>query len=274
MRTAVVGHVEWCEFARVERMPAQGEIVTAESTFAEAAGGGGVAAVQLARLAGDCTLYTAFGDDETGRRAQERLEELGVRVRAAVRAGVPTRRTFTHLDAAGERTITVLGERLEARRDDDLPWDELADVDAVYFTAGDAGALRAARAARALVGTARVMDVLDGARVQLDAVVASAADPSERYRPIDPPPALVATTAGARGGTWTAHEGRTGAWAAAAVPGPVCDSYGCGDSFAAGLAFGLGAGHDVERALELAAECGAACLAGDGPYGRALSRRA
>jgi ribokinase len=54
----------------------------------------------------------------------------------------------------------------------------------------------------------------------------------------------------------------------------VCDSYGCGDSFAAGLAFALGAGHDVERALVLAAECGAACLAGDGPYGHALTRRA
>jgi ribokinase len=274
VRTAVVGHVEWCEFARVDRMPAQGEIVTAESTFAEAAGGGGVAAVQLARLAGDCTLYTAFGDDEIGRLARARLEELGVRVEAAVRAGLPTRRTFTHLDADGERTITVLGERLEAHRADDLAWDDLATVDAVYFTAGDAQALQAARAARALVGTARAMDVLEAARVPLDAVVASAVDASERYRPIDPPPALIATTAGARGGTWAGHEGRTRTWAAAAVPGQVRDSYGCGDSFAAGLAFGLGAGHDVEHALALAAECGAACLAGDGPYGYALARRA
>jgi ribokinase len=274
MRTAVVGHVEWCEFAHVERVPRQGEIVTAEGTFAEAAGGGGVAAVQLARLAGDCTLYTAFGDDEIGRRSHERLEDLGVRVEAAIRQGAPTRRTFTFLDAAGERTITVLGERLEALRADGLPWDELAEADAVYFTAGDAGALRAARAAHTLVGTARVMDVLERAGVRLDAVVASAADPSERYRPLDPPPTLVASTAGARGGTWTGHEGRTGAWAAATVPGPVRDAYGCGDSFAAGLTLGLGAGHDVESALALAAECGAACLAGDGPYGHALARRA
>jgi ribokinase len=212
MRTAVVGHVEWCEFARVERMPAAGEIVTARGSFVEAAGGGGVAAVQLARLAGDCTLYTAFGDDEIGAHARARLTELGVRVEAATRAGAPTRRAFTHVDDAGERTITVIGERLEPRRDDDLPWDELAEVDAVYFTAGDADALRAARAARTLVATARVMDVLERAGTPLDAVVASAADPSERYRPLDPAPALVLATAGAEGGTWTARGERTGRW--------------------------------------------------------------
>lgn len=270
----MVGHVEWCEFARVERTPAPGEIVTASSTFVEAAGGGGVAAVQLARLAGDCTLYTALGDDGHGARARERLTELGVRVEAAIRPGEPTRRAFTHVDGAGERTITVIGERLEARRADDLPWDELADMDAVYFTAGDADSLRAARATRALVATARVMDVLEAASTHLDAVVASAADPSERYRPIDPPPALVVATAGGSGGTWTAHEGRTGAWAAATVPGPVRDAYGCGDSFAAGLTFALAAGHDPDSALTVAAECGAACLAGDGPYGYPLARRA
>jgi ribokinase len=117
------------------------------------------------------------------------------------------------------------------------------------------------------------MDVLEEAGTPLDAVVASSADESERYRPIDPAPALVAATAGAEGGRWTAGEGRTGAWAAAMVPGPVRDAYGCGDSFAAGLTFGLGAGQDPEAALALGAECGAACLAGDGPYGYELHRR-
>jgi ribokinase len=273
VRTAVVGHVEWVEFARVERVPTSGEIVTARGGFVEAAGGGGVAAVQLARLAGECTLYTALGDDETGVRARERLEQLGVRVEAAIRTGEPTRRAFTFLDDAGERTITVIGERLEARRSDPLPWDELSTTDAVYFTAGDPDSLRAARAARALVATARVMDVLERAAVELDAVVASSADPSERYRPIEPPPGLVAETAGPAGGDWTARDGRTGRWAAAQVPGPVRDAYGCGDSFATGLTHALGEGLEPERALAFAAECGAACLAGDGPYGYELQRR-
>ena len=273
MRTAVVGHVEWVEFARVERVPHPGEIVHARSGFAEAAGGGGVAAVQLARLAGECTLYTALGDDDTGAAARHRLEELGVRVEAAVRAGEPTRRAFTYVDDAGERTITVIGDRLEATRADALPWDELASADAVYFTAGDADALRAARAAGALVATARVMDVLEEAAVRLDAVVASSADVSERYHPVEPPPRLVAETAGGAGGSWTSDDGRGGRWAPQPVPGPVRDAYGCGDSFAAGLTHGLGSGADFDSALALGAECGAACLAGDGPFGYDLRER-
>jgi ribokinase len=271
MRTAVVGHVEWVEFARVPRVPMPGEIANASETFELAAGGGSVAAVQLARLAGDCTFYTALGDDELGRRSIEELEALGVRVEAAIRAGKHTRRAFTFLDDMGERTITTLGERLAPQRADELPWDELDDVGAVYFVAGDAGALEAARAARALVATARVSSLLEAAHVQLDAVVGSGADVAERHGPLDPPPNYAVVTAGARGGEWSGGEGRTGKWQAVPLPGPVADAYGCGDSFAAGLAFALGEGRDIDSALTLAARCGATCMTGRGPYGHQLT---
>jgi ribokinase len=273
MRTAVVGHVEWVEFAEVERVPVAGEIVRARRTFFEPAGGGAVAAVQLVRLAGECTFYTALGDDALGERSRTRLSELGVRVEAAVVAGEETRRAFTYLDDSHERTITVIGHRLHPRRSDDLPWDELADVDGVYFCAGDADALRAARQARALVATARVLDTLKEGGVQLDALVGSGKDPSERYAAgqLDPPPRLAVTTMGNDGGTWTG-EGRTGHWAAARVPGPPVDAYGCGDSFAAGLAFALGDGRSVPDSLDLAAQCGATCLTGRGPYDHQLGR--
>src|SRR5438270_125970 len=59
VRVAVVGHVEWIEFVRVERVPLQGEIVHALETWEEAAGGGAVAAVQLARLNGSVEFFTA-----------------------------------------------------------------------------------------------------------------------------------------------------------------------------------------------------------------------
>src|SRR4051812_32934981 len=98
MKTAVVGHVEWMEFLEVERVPRAGEIVHARGSFTEPGGGGAVAAVQLARLAGECTFYTALGNDELGRRAKARLEELGVRVEAAVRRDEPSRHGFTYLD--------------------------------------------------------------------------------------------------------------------------------------------------------------------------------
>lgn len=272
MRAAVVGHLEWCEFLPVERLPRQGEILEAQECFDEPAGGGAVAAVQLARLAGDCTFFTAVGDDENGRRVERRLGELGVTVRDVRRRGKETRRAFVYLDDDGERTITTIGERLHPVRADDLPWDELARADCVYFVAGDVDALRAAREARVLVATSRITGLLERAGVQLDAVVGSARDAAERYHAIDPPPHLVVATDGAQGGHWTAAEGRTGNWSAAQLPAPRRDAYGAGDSFAAGLAFALGEGRATDDALHLAARCGAMCLTGRGPYERQLKR--
>jgi ribokinase len=152
--------------------------------------------------------------------------------------------------------------------DDPLPWTELETLDAVYFTAGDAAAARAARAARVLVATARAVDALAEAGVGLDVLVSSAADAREDADParLPRPPRLTVRTEGDRGGRWIADDGATGRWPATAPPGPVVDAYGCGDAFAAGLTFGLGAGLDLPAALHLGARCGAHCLAGRGPY--------
>ena len=71
MRVAVVGHVEWVEFVRGDHVPAAGEIAHGSESFSEPAGGGAVAAVQLARLAGGAELFTALGDDEEADRSRE-----------------------------------------------------------------------------------------------------------------------------------------------------------------------------------------------------------
>ena len=267
MRVAVVGHVEWVEFARVQHVPAPGEIVQAQETWQEVGGGGAVAAVQLARLAGSCLFLTALGDDPLGHRAYRALDELGVRVVASWRSE-PQRRAFVHVDAGAERTITVLGKRVGPRGGDPLPWEKLDGADAVYLTAGDAGAVRAARRARKLVSTVRAIEPLREASVPLDALVSSATDHGERYAAgeLDPSPAFVVRTAGASGGEVTAADGRTSRWKAAPLPGPMVDSYGAGDSFAAGLTYALGEGSGVEDALALAARAGAACMTGRGAY--------
>lgn len=266
-RVGVVGHVEWVEFARVARVPAAGEIVHARETFTAPAGGGAVAAVWLRRLAGAATFLTALGDDDAAARtARELRERFGVELHAATRAA-PQRRTFTFLDDAHERTITVLGERIVPVRADPLPWHELGALDGVYFTGGDAGAVQAARAAHALVATPRALAALDGSGVRLDVLVRSVDDPGEAYAPgmLDPEPRVVVSTAGADGGSWTGES--CGRWHAAPLPGPPADAYGCGDAFAAALTFGLGARMALEQAIALAARAGAACLTGDGPYG-------
>ncbi|HEY6781275.1 MAG TPA: PfkB family carbohydrate kinase, partial [Thermoleophilaceae bacterium] len=144
---------------------------------------------------------------------------------------------------------------------------------AVYLTAGDVAAIRAARAARVLVSSARGLETLATAGVELDALLTSASDRGERYEPggLDPEPRYVVRTAGARGGSWEGRDGGSGSWRATSLPGPVEDAYGCGDSFAAGLTYGLGVGMPIEAALGLAARCGAACLTGRGPYAGQLA---
>jgi ribokinase len=269
MRCAVIGHVEWVEFVRVESVPRPGEIVHAVDTWQEAAGGGAVAAVQLARLGGGCTLFTSFGDDELGRRARAQLTEQGVTVRAMVDPS-PQRRAVCFVDDAGERTITVLGDKLvPSGGDSRLPWHELAGADAVFFVSGDPQAVEAGRRARVLVATSRELQTLRAARVELDVLVGSGEDEGEVYHPgdLDPPPKVVVTTSGPLGG-WVQPGGP---FRPAALPGPVVDAYGCGDSFAAGLAFALGRGDPVEDAVALAARCGAAVLTGRGPYGAQLA---
>jgi ribokinase len=268
MRVAVVGHVEWAEFVRVERLPAAGEIVHAVDRWEGAGGGGAVAAVALARLVGETTFLTALGDDALGHRALAELERRGVRVEAVFRSE-PQRRVFVHVDAAGERTITVIGPRLGPRGDDPLPWAALAECHAVYLTAADPGAVRAARAARVLVATPRAREALAASGVRLDALVGSARDRGETWRPgeLAPPPDLVVRTEGAHGGHWITGDGLRGRWHAAPPPGPTVDTYGAGDSFAAGLTWGLGAGLSRDEALAFAARCGAAALTGRGPYG-------
>ncbi|HET6696882.1 MAG TPA: PfkB family carbohydrate kinase [Gaiellaceae bacterium] len=268
MRFAVVGHVEWVEFAKVERLPQQGEIVQASDWWAEAAGGGGVASVRLARLGERSTLFTALGRDPLGDAALAQLTGLGVRVEAS-RHPEPQRRGFTFVDAAGERTITIIGEKHVPRGSDPLPWDELAETDGVYFVSGDAAAAREARRARVLVATARVLPVLAEAGVELDVLVLSAKDPSERFEPgnLDPPPRLVVRTAGEDGGSWAAGDGASGAYAPAPIPGPVADSYGAGDSFAAGLTYAFAAGKSREQALAFAAGAASEALTRRGAHG-------
>ena len=271
MNLAVVGHVEWVEFARVDHTPTAGEIVHALERWEEPAGGGAVAAVQLANLAGSCLLFTVLADDELGRRSREELEARGVTVHAGHATGAQ-RRALTHIDDDGERTITVLGDKLlPSGEDGSLPWEELRRCDAVYFVSGDVAALRAARHCPVLVATARELSTLRRAAVAVDVLVGSGEDAAERFESgeLEPEPHIVVTTAGALGG-WIRPGGP---FRAATVPGPVSDAYGCGDCFAAGLTYGLALGKPVDEAVSLAAQCGAAVLTGRGAYGHQLTTK-
>jgi ribokinase len=255
VRCAVVGHVEWVEFARVEHWPETGAIIHATDVWSEPAGGGAVVARQLALLAGRCELFTAFGEDEAGRSAIRRLAELGIDTHVQHPGNSQTRRAWTHVDGDGERTITVLGDKL-------LPYGPLPleGYDLVFFVSGDVEALRSARRSRFVATTMREQPLLREAGVHIDLMAGSANDPREHYDgTLDV--GLVVQTDGPNGGTANGER-----FDAVELPGPLVDTYGAGDSFGAALAFALSRGDPLSDALQLAARAGAAVLTGRGPY--------
>ncbi|ATL85262.1 PfkB family carbohydrate kinase [Streptomyces malaysiensis] len=267
IRTAVVGHVEWTSIARVARVPERGEVVHADVVWEGPAGGGAVAAVQMAALAGGTTFFTALGNDAAARRTEDTLGRLGVRVVAATRTEA-TRGAVSLVDDTGERTTTTLGPRLQPSLDDALPWSDLAHCDVVHFVAGAPEVLKQARQARVLTATLRELAAVAASGIRVDALAGSAADPAERYDPalLDTAPGLVVRTEGRQGGTYLEASGAAGRYRAAPAPGPEVDSYGMGDTFAAALAHALGRTDLPAQALAAAAGHAARCAATRGPY--------
>ena len=269
LRLAVVGHVEVVSFVRVAHLPRSGEIVHASGHEQLPAGGGPVVAMQMARLTGrPVAFFTALGRDDDGERARRELEDLGLEVHVAWR-DAPTRRAVTFTEATGERTITVIGDRLAPVAADALPWEHFDRCDGVFVTAADAPLLRRARAARVLAATPRLrLAVLQAGAVPLDALIGSGSDPGEVWRPTDlpVPPVWGIRTEGSRGGKVCPG----GRFAAVAAPARTGDTYGAGDSFAAGVTTGLAAGWPLRQALSLGCHCGAACVGGFGPYATQL----
>ena len=266
LRLAVVGHVEWVEFLAVDQLPRPGAIGHALRTLQEPAGGGAVVAVQMARLQQQpVQFFTALGRDSVGEACVKRLEDLGLEVHVAWKE-VPTRRGVSMVDGEGDRAITVIGERLTPSLDDDLPWEALGKCDGLFITAADAPLLKACRSAAVLAATPRVrLPVLQQAGVPLDALIGSGLDPGERVESgqLNPAPETVIRTEGAAGGV--SRPG--GRYNPSPLPGPLVESYGCGDSFAAGVVTGLAARWPLAKAIALGAQCGAACATRFGPYG-------
>jgi ribokinase len=258
-RIAVVGHVEWVQFLRVDHLPARGEIEAARRERAQAGGGAVVAGAALAEHGAEVDFYGAVGSDDLGNAATADIAGRGITVHMA-RRSAPTREVLTLLDRAGERTIMPIGERLRPEGEDGLDWGRLAQADGAYVTAADRDALARARAARIMVVTPRLREEVGDSGFPIDALIYSAHDENEARwaATLEPAARLVLLTEGAAGGRWWGEsEGR---WSAVAPPGPVRDSYGCGDAFAAGVTFGLSTGASIEEACDIGARWGAEML--------------
>jgi ribokinase len=256
---AVVGHVEWVEFLRVDHLPRAGELQAGEREPPRAGGSAVIAASVIAARGASVRFIGAVGDDAEGEAALAQLRDRGITVDAVRRAG-PTRRVTVLLDQAGERAIITSGERWAPAATDDLGWERLEQADGVYLTAGDGDVLALARRARVLVATPRIATTPDLPEIELDALVFSAGDQREAdlAQALAGSARLLVATEGRDGGHWRGEtEGR---WGPAPIPGRVRDSYGCGDAFAGGFTLGLARGGTVAEAAALGAACGAEML--------------
>ena len=266
LKLAVIGHVEWVTFLKVDQLPIAGEISHAKDCFEEAAGGAAVAAVQMARLTnGTVDLITSLGNDNYGEKCYERLTKLGLNLKVAWREK-PTRKGISLISKDGERAITVIGERLQPIASDNLPWDDMQNYDGVFITATDKEGIRLARKAKFLSATPRIgQQTLKNSKVKINALLGSGLDPGEKINleELEPKPDIYISTQGKLGGTIFPENTK---YKSIKPSSKEIDTYGCGDCFAGAVTTALSAKLDLEQAVNIGAYCGAECSTHYGPY--------
>jgi len=266
LKLAVIGHIEWVKFLKVDQLPLAGQISHAKDCFEEAAGGAAVAAVQMARLINEpVDLITSLGKDTYGEKCYERLTKLGLNLKVAWREK-PTRKGISLISEEGERAITVIGERLQPIASDDLPWSDMENYDGIFITATDKEGIRLARKAGFVAATPRTgQATLRDSKVKLNALIGSGLDPGEKinFEELVPKPDIYIATEGKSGGTVYPKKYNYKSFKPSSEE---IDSYGCGDCFAGAVTTALSAKLDLDQAINIGAYCGAECSTHYGPY--------
>ena len=265
LNLAVVGHVEWMSFLKVDKLPKPGVISHSEKSIEYPAGGGSIIAKTLSQLTiNDVHFFTSLGNDYYGKQCFNILSNMGIKLHVAWR-DMPTRRGFSLVNYEGERAITVFGERLAPTCRDGFDWDIFKKMDGIFITASDSGIFKKARIAKVLCTTPRVgIDTINNANIFLDGLIGSNLDPGEVFSlsQLSLKPRFTIKTEGENGGILSPG----GRYKALKNKNPKVDSYGCGDSFAAGILYGLASKWSIEKSLELAKVIGRDSSEFFGPY--------
>ena len=265
LNLAVVGHVEWINFLKVDQLPKPGVISHSEKSLEYPAGGGSIIAKTLSELTlNQIHFFTALGNDDYGDRCFKILSNMGIKLHVAWR-DKPTRRGFSMIDSQGERAITVIGERLAPNYRDNLDWSILKKMDGIFITASDSEIFKMARSASILCTTPRVgINTINESNVILDGLIGSNLDPGEEFSfsELSVKPKYTIKTEGEKGGIIFPG----GRYEALKNKERKVDSYGCGDSFAAGILYGMASNWDIDKSLNLAKVIGRDSSEFFGPY--------
>ena len=262
---AVIGHVEWVNFLKVDQLPKPGAISHSKKSLEYPAGGGSI----IAKTLSDLTLkqvhfFTALGNDDYGDKCFKILSRMGIKLHVAW-LDKPTRKGFSLIDSQGERAITVIGERLTPNYKDCLDWSILKNMDGIFITASDSKIFKMARSASILCTTPRVgLNTINESNVLVDGLIGSNLDPGEKFSfsELSLKPKYTIKTEGEKGGIIFPG----GRYDAFKNNNPKVDSYGCGDSFAAGILYGLASKWNIEKTVNLAKVLGRNASQFFGPY--------
>tara|TARA_A100001234_G_scaffold185488_1_gene169327 strand:- start:162 stop:1016 length:855 start_codon:yes stop_codon:yes gene_type:complete len=262
---AVIGHVEWINFLKVDQLPIPGVISHSKMSHEYPAGGGPIIAKTLSELTlNQIHFFTALGNDDYGKKCFNILSNMGIKVHVAWR-DKPTRRGFSLIDSQSERAITVIGQRLAPKHKDNLEWNILKKMDGIFITASDSEIFKIARSASVLCTTPRVgLETINKSNVLLDGLIGSNLDPGEVFSlsELSVQPKYTIKTEGEKGGIIFPG----GRYKALENKKPKVDSYGCGDSFAAGILYGMASKWDIDKSLNLAKIKGRDASEFFGPY--------
>jgi ribokinase len=257
----VVGSVNLDLVARLPRLPAPGETLTATGLRRVPGGKGANQALAARRLGAEVRLLAAVGADPLAGEAMALLRAEGVDTgQVRVAAGASTGLALIEVDDEGETTIVVVpGANAELR----VEPGEVADAEAVLtvLEVPDTAVSAAAAGARGFfaINAAPARPIPADALARADLVVVNRAEYSNGPG-LEAAP-CVAVTLGAEGAVLLRH----GAQVASAAPPPVAavDGTAAGDAFTAALALGLARGEDDASALRTA--CAAGALAASRP---------
>ena len=265
LKFAVIGHIEWMNFIKVDQLPKAGLISHSKKFLECPAGGGTVIAKALRELTNsEVHFFTALGNDFYGDQCLNILKNMGIKLHVAWR-DKPTRKGFSIVDSDGERSITIIGDRIAPTNKDNLDWSILKDMDGIFITAADKGIFKKARSTKTLCTTPRVgLNIINESGIFLDGLIGSNLDPGEVFslNELRFKPKFIIKTEGENGGI--VFPG--GRYKAIKNKKNKIDSYGCGDSFAAGILYGLSSNWDIEESLNLAKIMGRNCSEHFGPY--------
>jgi len=262
---AVIGHVEWMNFLNVDQLPKPGVISHSKKSLEYPAGGGSIIAKTLSELTlNKIHFFTALGNDDYGDKCFKILSNMGINLHVAWR-DKPTRKGFSLIDSQSDRAITVIGERLAPNSNDNLEWSILKNMDGIFITASDSEIFKMARSASILCTTPRVgLNTINKSNVLLDGLIGSNLDPGEFFSlsELAVKPKYIIKTEGENGGIIFPG----GRYKALKNQKPKVDSYGCGDSFAAAILYGMTSKWNIDKSLNLAKIIGRNTSEFFGPY--------